>query len=353
MSEMRIGFPMSRASGGPSTFMRRLRESIERQGLARTSTFIDPRTHINLYANTVRNPYRRPYVFRVDGAYFDSAETSGSNEILNRPIYEGIAGARGVIIQSLFDLELVRAFGCMNSPYEIINNGTNLSLFRPEGLNMKSALGIVPNELVIMASAKWRAHKRLDDTVAVFAKFAHRYPQPCRLLILGDTSAVRIPVDQWRCEIPESSTITFAGHVQPDELPAWYRTGDVFLYLSWLDHCPNSVVEAIACGLPVVCCNQGGTRELIEMSRGGVVAEADARFAFNLVDLYHPPAPAHGVILDALEDVVSRLGDYQARIDRSVLDIDSVARRYVSFLETMTSASYRVPYAERFAKGSR
>jgi glycosyltransferase involved in cell wall biosynthesis len=318
--------------------MRRLRASIERQGLAKTSTFLDPRAQINLFANIVRNPYSKPYVFRVDGAYFDSAETSGSNETLNRPIYEGIDGACGVVIQSHFDLELVRSFGRVDRPYEIINNGTDLTLFCPDGPDMKGALGIEASELVVLTSAKWRAHKRLDDIVEVFLEFSRRKAHPCRLLILGDTAGVSIPADGWSSQLPQNAQVTLVGHVQPDDLPAWYRTGDVFLYLSWLDHCPNSVVEAIACGLPVVCSNQGGTRELVEMSNAGVVAEADSGFTFELVDLYHPPKPSCNVILEALEDVVHRLDEYRLKIDRGPLDIDVVARRYVCFLETMVRA---------------
>lgn len=347
MSSLRIGFPLSRAAGGPSTFMRRLRASIERQGLARTSTFLDPRVQINLFANIVRNPYSRQYVFRVDGAYFDGAETSGSNETLNRPIYEGIEGACGVVIQSAFDLELVRSFGRLNRPYEIINNGTDLSLFCPDGSDMRTILGIGSNELVVLTAAKWRAHKRLDDVVEVFLEFSRGKSYPCRLLILGDTAGVSIPADGWSSQLAQNAQITLAGHVQPDDLPAWYRTGDVFLYLSWLDHCPNAVVEAIACGLPVVCSNQGGTRELVEMSNAGVVAEADSDFAFELVDLYHPPKPSCNVILEALQDVVHRLDEYRSKIDRDPLDIDVVARRYVRFLEAMVSAGTGVGGCER------
>lgn len=47
------------------------------------------------------------------------------------------------------------------------------------------------------------------------------------------------------------------------ELPAAFRSADLFLNLSENDPCPNVVLEAMACGLPVLYVPSGGTPELV------------------------------------------------------------------------------------------
>ena len=53
----------------------------------------------------------------------------------------------------------------------------------------------------------------------------------------------------------KNNNIIFTGKIDSDKLAYWYRTGDVLLHFTYIDWCPNSVIEAIACGLPVLTTN--------------------------------------------------------------------------------------------------
>lgn len=325
--KLRIGFPLSLSGGGPSLFMKRLRDSVKKQGLAKVSSFINPLTDINIFANKARDMYRKSYVFRLDGIYFDKNETTGSNYLKNRSIFEGIDNASGVIIQSNFGYKLAsRFYGSIDKPMCIINNGVDCDIFSITGYNKRKYLGIKEKDLVFVTSAKWRAHKRLKDIINVFIEYEEKTDKNCHLLVLGHES---------HHEQVEHPRIHYIGFVSSDDLPSWYRTGNIFLFFSWLDNCPNSVIEAIACGLPVVCTNQGGTRELIEMTKGGIVVEADKEFTFELVDLYNPPTPDYDKILEAINKIVSNYDLYVQNIDRTMINIDNVAIRYVEFIEKM------------------
>ena len=320
----KIGFSLSRGGGGPSTFMKRMMESIVKQKLANTAYFYNPFTDINIYANIVRNPWNKPYVFRVDGITFDSELATEETNRRNQPIFDGIDHAAGIVFQAAFCLELVSQFhGKPSTPYTIINNGVNLEEFSPKGSNRREHLGIGENELVFITSAKWRAHKRLNSIIDVFNSFQKVTGQQAHLVILG-------ALDQ---PVPNAQNIHIVGHVSPEDLAPWYRTGDICLFFSWLDHCPNTVVESLACGVPVICTNQGGTRELIEKTKGGIVVDADAPFQFKPVDLYHPPAPDQNALVKAVITMVDRRKEFAAAIDRTAIDIDVVAQRYVDFVE--------------------
>ena len=278
---MRVGFSLLRGGGGPTIFMSRLRKSLAAIPEIRTTSFLDPRADVLLFANAVRNVWRRPYVLRMDGIYFDLA--LGEVEIDRRNAFylKAMQGASGLVIQSRYNHDFIdQHLGIPDIPVTVINNGVDLSRFSPNGASRREALGIPRDATVFIASAKWRSHKRLPATLDCFARFRKRNKVDARLLVLGE-------VLEKPKHVPEG--VQFVGHTPHDELPEFYRTADVCLFLSWLDNCPNTVVEALACGLPVLCSNQGGTRELVELTQGGVVAEADNPYAFERVKLYESP----------------------------------------------------------------
>lgn len=327
MNKLSIGFPFSMSGGGPSLFMKRVRESVHRQKLAKASYFLNPLTDVNIYSNIVRNLYNKPYIFRVDGIYFDKMQPSETNEKRNHPVFKGIDKASGIVFQSDFSYKLIcRFYKQPTIPYTIINNGTDSSVFTPYGSDKREELGIKKKDLVFISSANWRAHKRLKDIVAVFIEYSKNTDKTCHLIILGQAD---------KPEDIRHTGLHFVGNVKPEELPQWYRTANICLFFSWLDNCPNAVAEAISCGLPVVCTNQGGTKELVELTKGGIVAEADEQFSFEPTDLYHPPVPDYHKLLEAMHNIVNHYEYYVQKIDRKPIDIDYVASEYVGFIKTV------------------
>jgi UDP-glucose:(heptosyl)LPS alpha-1,3-glucosyltransferase len=58
----------------------------------------------------------------------------------------------------------------------------------------------------------------------------------------------------------------------PDPLP-WYRAADAFALPTWYDACSLTVLEACACGLPVVTTRWNGAAELLTDGRDGYVVD--------------------------------------------------------------------------------
>ena len=73
--------------------------------------------------------------------------------------------------------------------------------------------------------------------------------------------------------------IHFARILPHDEIPRWLAAADVAVLPSRTEGMPNAVLEALACGRPVVATAVGGTRELIESPALGILVppgDADA-----------------------------------------------------------------------------
>jgi glycosyltransferase involved in cell wall biosynthesis len=79
-------------------------------------------------------------------------------------------------------------------------------------------------------------------------------------------------------ELGIADRVEFTGRYAQREAPALFRRADVLLHTKVNDPCPTAVIEAMACGLPVVATDVGGVRDILpagERSGGVVVPPSD------------------------------------------------------------------------------
>jgi glycosyltransferase involved in cell wall biosynthesis len=57
--------------------------------------------------------------------------------------------------------------------------------------------------------------------------------------------------------------ITFTGPYTQENAPDVYRAADAYITTTYNDNCPSGVIEALACGLPVIYSHSGGVPELV------------------------------------------------------------------------------------------
>jgi glycosyltransferase involved in cell wall biosynthesis len=130
--------------------------------------------------------------------------------------------------------------------------------------------------------------------------------------------------------------IILADTISHDMLPQWYRTANIYLHLSWIDQNPNTLVEAIACGLPSLCTNNGGTRELIEKTNSGIVSYVDENYNYQLVDYYNPPKPNYDILIKDFMEIYNNYKEYKNNINTAPIDLTEAAKKYLNFFEKNT-----------------
>lgn len=95
------------------------------------------------------------------------------------------------------------------------------------------------------------------------------------------------------------------------------------IHLAWLDWHPNSVVEGLASGLPVLCSHNGGTKELVREDGIIIKLEEDYKIGTKL-NLYNPPKVDTSIIVNGVKSIIE-MPKIKARED---LKIKNVAAKY-------------------------
>jgi glycosyltransferase involved in cell wall biosynthesis len=107
------------------------------------------------------------------------------------------------------------------------------------------------------------------------AKLGKRWPTLRFAIVGGDGAegAMGGELRQLAARLKIADRVVFAGTARREELAAWYGAADLFVLASAHEGCPNVVLEALACGTPVVGTPAGNIPELLDSPEVGVVVE--------------------------------------------------------------------------------
>jgi len=294
-------------SGGPSVFMRRLRHYlVEHYNIKVT----ERKPHLYLSAVWRGDPPKgAKTIHRVDNCYFDKLKKNRRK--LNEKIKVAIKKADGVIYQSDFSLNLcTKILGVKGSRYSIIHNGFDQSL-------CESVVPFkCPYKYLFVASAFWRPIKRPKAIIRAFKKAD-----------IPDSSLIMIGkgIDH----PPSDPRITCTGSIKPSEIYKYYKAATAIIHVSRLESCPNSVVEGLSFGKPVICNNSGGTKEIVK--EDGFIANIDPIDNFKSFSMKEPEAVDIDRLSFALRSVVERDWD----IHRPDLSMKACAKQYFDFFNTI------------------
>lgn len=144
---------------------------------------------------------------------------------------------------------------------------------------------------------------------------------PWRLDVAGD-GPMRPDLERRLVELGVERAATLHGYVPIDgELPALYRSVDVFLHVSWTEGLPQVLFEAFAAGVPVVATDVGGVREAAG-DGALMIAPGDAEAAVRAVERVHHDAELRRRLVRA---GAARVGEHT---------LEAEARRLVAFIES-------------------
>src|SRR5439155_14831951 len=117
--------------------------------------------------------------------------------------------------------------------------------------------------------------KGLPVTLRAFAAFLRQYPN-ATLTIAGEGPMLG-ELQRLACELNVEARVSFTGFISQEQLRDIYYRSHIFLHPSQTGHdgnqegIPNSMLEAMASGLPVFATQHGGIPEAVENGVSGVL----------------------------------------------------------------------------------
>ena len=169
-----------------------------------------------------------------------------------------------IAYQSAFVSEWwVRQFGPEHVPSVVIHNGVDLSAYSPDGPGERPS-GIL-RLLVVEGSLQGGYETGLVTAIRLAEGLAGKFP--LELMVVGRLSPHLQAASQRKSQVP----ITWAGLVPRDQIPGIDRSSHLLYSADINAACPNSVIEALACGLPVAGFVTGALPELVTGDAGRLV----------------------------------------------------------------------------------
>lgn len=97
-----------------------------------------------------------------------------------------------------------------------------------------------------------------------------------KLIMVGD-GPLKDKLMQQATDLGIEKSVLFMGKRPHEEIPLWMNAADLFCLPSIREGRPNVVLEALACGTPVVATNVGSISEMIQIENGRIAEAADSR----------------------------------------------------------------------------
>ncbi len=267
--------------GGPTSFQGRFMAGLQQRGLRAHHDPTDPTTRAVLVIAGTRHlewlwQFRRRgvrIVQRLDGLnWVHRQRATGLRHYLRSEWGNWLLAtirrsfADRVVYQSAFVRNWWQTrYGAVRSPAFVIHNGVDLNIFSPQGPELPPTDRV----RILLVEGRFGGGNDLGLwTAARLTKLLRpQLTQPVELMVAGEVPpALKSPVEQ-----TAGQPIAWAGVLPRADIPALDRSAHIYFSAEINAPCPNSVIEALACGLPVLGFAIGALPELVQGDAGRLV----------------------------------------------------------------------------------
>ena len=206
---------------------------------------------------------RRPVVITARGTDINLISRYA---LPRRAIRWGIANADRLIAVSEALKHALVALGAVPDGVEVLRNGVDLSMFRPTDRRAaRQALGLTrPTLLSVGHLIERKGHDRVIEAMRQLPDFD--------LIIVGE-GPEREALGHLARGVGVTDQVRLLGARPHEMLPEIYGAADALVLASSREGWANVLLEAMACGTPVVASNIWGNPEVVKTAASGVLTE--------------------------------------------------------------------------------
>lgn len=150
----------------------------------------------------------------------------------------------------------------------ILRNAVDTNRFKPlKNKELRKYYKIKDNEILILFVGYLDTFKGIFELINAFYEI-NKKKDNINLMIVGEgPKENELKKKVYKLGLEKS--VIFTGNINPNDVPPYYQNADIFVLPSYTEGLPLVLIEAMACGLPVVVSNVGGIPEIIEDSKNG------------------------------------------------------------------------------------
>lgn len=185
-------------------------------------------------------------------------DSSAKNYVKKKSAFGGVKSLT-IVTPSKWLCELTKQSFLGRYEVRVINNGIDLSVFKPTENSFKEKNGIADKKMLLGAASVWTRRKGLAD----FVKLAKELDDSYKIVVAG--------LDNEQIKALPKEIIGLPPTASAEKLVELYSAADVFVNPTYEDNYPTVNLEAQACGTPVVTYDTGGSPESVDLTVGAVV----------------------------------------------------------------------------------
>ena len=230
-----------------------------------------------------------------------------------------------------------RVYGASPAPGVVIYNGVDLDVYHPQGA------GAPPTDryrlLMVEGSLMGGYEGGLATGFSLAKQLSQQLDRPLELMVVGQVAPSK--QKQWQERLTLMGTpfsLVWSGPVAQARIPQIDRSAHLLFSADINAACPNAVIEAMACGLPVVAFDTGAIPELVQGDAGRVAPYGGDPWLLDPPDI-ESLAQAAGEILAKPEHF-----RFAARCRAEhVFSLDAMVQAYLNVLMPETVTKYDKP----------
>jgi glycosyltransferase involved in cell wall biosynthesis len=213
----------------------------------------------------------------------------------SRIVRMSLRRARIVAVPSRFLHKVFAGHGIVT---EVVPNVVDLTLFAPRGSPRPR-----PEAPHMVVTRNLEAI--YDNETAIRALVIVRRAFPSSRMSIAGTGPELDRLRQVALECGVEAAVTFVGRLEREAIAALYQSADVAVNPSRVDNMPNSILEALASGVPVVSTDVGGIPDMVEHGRTALLVppQDPQAMAESIVRLFNDRALAQRIASAGLADV--------------------------------------------------
>ncbi len=217
--------------------------------------------------------FDRPFVVSARGSDINLFRTF---PLIRRQIQSTLDAAAGIIAVSRALQDAMVELGARRDRIAVIPNGVDPARFHPmRQEEARTTLGLPPGRMVLCVGHLSENKGFHIVAEAVGRLSAEEGLRDLRLAIVGE--------GPFRAELARAiqarglaDRVRLVGRVPHAALRLWYGAADVVCLASAMEGMPNAILEALACGIPVVATAVGGIPEIIRSEQVGILSERNS-----------------------------------------------------------------------------